>query len=192
MTLKENEKDTSKNRDAVKNILGKEQKDNYKQLNNTQDLGDAWILPIKIELADEDLNTLHDKLTDFLNELKEYETQIYLLDVDITMDYAGTFDKKELENHLINKHNFKLQGDITDHGDKIILDNIKSVGYGTLTYIDGSDPTAIKRAKFYNKLLCQWTSAGVSKACGNHLIDYLYCPDKRLNETFKNIDGLER
>ena len=192
MNLKEGEKDISINRDAVKNILTTHQVDNYKQLTNKPNLNDAYILRIKIELADEDLDTLHEKLTAFLDELKQYDNQTYLLDVDVTRDYAGTFDKYELQNHLINRHNFRLQGEITEDNDKIILDNIKSVGCGTLTYIDASDPLAIKRAKFYNKLLCQWTSPGVAKSIGNHLIDYLYCPDKRLNETFKNVDGLER
>ena len=70
MNTKEGEVDTSKNRDAVKNILTNTQTDNYKQLNNTQDLNNAWILPIKIELADEDLNALHEKLTNFLKRIK--------------------------------------------------------------------------------------------------------------------------
>ena len=58
-----------------------------------------------------------------------------------------------------------------------------------MDYTNIDEPT---RATFYLKLLCQWTSPGVAKSTGNHLIDYLYCPDKRLNETFKNKDGLDR
>ena len=58
--------------------------------------------------------------------------------------------------------------------------------------MDYSNPNEALRKKFYNKLLCQWTSPGVSKAIGNHLIDYLYCPDKQLGETFKHPEGLER
>ena len=92
--LKEGEIDKSINRDAVRNILTKLQVENYKQLTNRPNLNDAYILPIKIELADEDLNTLHRKLTLILEELEQYDNQIYLLDVDITRDFAGTFDKQ--------------------------------------------------------------------------------------------------
>ena len=190
--LKNGEKDNSINRDAVRKILTDQQFHNYKQLNNKTDLNDAYILPIKIELADEDLDTLHDKLDNFLKELKEYENQIYLLDVDITRDYAGTFNKNELEKHLTENHDFRLEGSTNYEATRTILNNTKSVGTGTLTYIDSTDPNAIKRAKFYNKLLCQWTSPGVAKSTGNHLIDYLYCPDKQLNKTFKNKKGMER
>ena len=120
MTLQDGEKDNSINRDAVKNILTTHQVENYKQLTNKPNLNDAYILRIKIELADEDLDTLHEKLTAFLDELKQYDNQTYLLDVDITRDYAGTFDKYELQNHLINRHKFRLQGEITEDSDKII------------------------------------------------------------------------
>ena len=32
----------------------------------------------------------------FLNDLEEYENQIYLLDLDITKDYSGTFNRPEI------------------------------------------------------------------------------------------------
>ena len=55
-----------------------------------------YILPIQLELADEDLTPLNDKLIRFLNELSEYDNQIYVLDVDVTRDYAGTFNKNKI------------------------------------------------------------------------------------------------
>ena len=58
--------------------------------------------------------------------------------------------------------------------------------------MDYTNPSEATRAKFYLKLLCQWTSPGVAKTTGNHLIDYLYCPDQQLGETFKHPEGLER
>ena len=59
--LKDGEKDNSINRDAVRNILTNSQVENYKQLTNKPNLNDAYILPIKIELADENLDTLHEQ-----------------------------------------------------------------------------------------------------------------------------------
>ena len=54
-------------------------------------------MPIKVELADENVYKIHNKLEGFLNELEQFENQIYLLDLDITKDYSGTFNKRELE-----------------------------------------------------------------------------------------------
>ena len=34
-------------------------------------------------------------------DLKHYNNQIYIKDTDITLDYAGTFNRDEIETHLI-------------------------------------------------------------------------------------------
>ena len=52
---------------------------------------------------------IHNKLEKNLNELNQYEHQIYLLDLDITKDYSGTCNKRELEEYLILNYNFKRQ-----------------------------------------------------------------------------------
>lgn len=192
-TLKGNDKDLSRYRESVNKILTQQQKENYKQQTNSTDLNKAFILPFKIELADENVYKIHNKLEGFLNELEEYENQIYLLDLDITKDYSGTFNKRELEEYLITNYNFKRQDEPEYNGETLtIINNDKTVGTGCLTALDHTDPDNPARIKWYNKTLCQWTSPGVSKATGNHLTDYLYCPDKRLSETFKNPDALNR
>ena len=95
--LKGNDKDLSRYRESVNKILTTTQRNNYKQQTNREDLNNTFIMPFKIELADENVYKIHDKLKGFLNELNEFENQIYLLYLDITRDYSGTFNKKELE-----------------------------------------------------------------------------------------------
>ena len=124
--------------------------------------------------------------------MSDYDNQIYLLDVDITRNYAGLINKNEIIEHLLLQ-DFRRQNSKEYAGiEKVILENDNFVGNGTLTYMDYTEPKHAKRNKFYLKLLCQWTSPGVAKTTGHHLMDYLYCPDKQLGETFKNKLGLER
>ena len=192
-TLKGTETDLSRYRESITKILTLQQKENYKQQTNSTDLNKAFIMPVKVELADENVYKIHDKLEGFLNELNEFENQIYLLDLDITKDYSGTFNKRELEEYLILNYNFKRQDEPEYNGETLtIINNDKTVGTGCLTALDHTDPDNPARIKWYNKTLCQWTSPGVSKATGNHLTDYLYCPDKRLSKTFKHPDALNR
>jgi len=57
-----------------------------------------------------------------------------------------------------------------------------------ISYIDTENNT---RLKYYNKFICQLTSGGTTKTIGSHIYDFLYCPDNRLNSTFKNEKGIE-
>jgi hypothetical protein len=95
--LKGSEKDLSRCRNSVNEILRPKQRENYKQQTHSTYFNKAIILPITIELADERVYKIHNKLEGFLNELEQFENQIYLLDLDITKDYSGTFNKRELE-----------------------------------------------------------------------------------------------
>ena len=44
----------------------------------------------------------------------------------------------------------------------------------------------MQRGKFYDKWICQATSGGVTKTIGSNLYNYLFCPDKRLRNTFSD------
>lgn len=133
-------------------------------------------IPYKIELADVKLETLLQDLPELLEQLSV--EHYYLLDFDITQDFAGIFNKTEMCDYLTDREKFCLQGDYKN-GFNIIVDNDKTVGKDCLTWINKNS-----RVKIYNKFVCQLTSPGVNKKIGNHVIDFLNCPDKRLRETF--------
>ena len=67
---------------------------------------DCYIGVIKLELADEDFYTIEPQLNKLEQDLKHYNNQIYIKDTDITLDYAGTFNRDEIETHLIDNHEF--------------------------------------------------------------------------------------
>ncbi len=109
---------------------------------------------------------------------------MYLLDFDITRDYLNIPNFTELEEHFINREDFIREGDQkTEETRYILLDSKKHVGKTCLSFYDLQED---KRDKYYNKWVCQFTSAGVSRAFGAHVYDFLFCPDKRLNATFKD------
>lgn len=136
------------------------------------------IVPYKIELSDISLSVLLEELPEILNQLSI--EHYYLLDFDITQDFSGTFNKEEMIHYLCKNYDFCKQGDYYKKDfQKIIVNNNKTVGKDCLTWLSSN-----YRAKIYNKFICQITSPGVNKKIGNHIIDFIECPDDRLRQTF--------
>ena len=59
-------------------------------------------------------------------------------DVDVTMDYAGSFDKGEVIDHLVENENFRVQGSFDD-ASRTIVENDAMVGRNCLTYMETVD-----------------------------------------------------
>ncbi|CAC5394758.1 unnamed protein product [Mytilus coruscus] len=130
---------------------------------------------------------------------------IRLQDVDITKDFAGSFDRTTLRNHMLTNHGFRMQNrrhnvmdlddkyafvdkddDMEDGEDALdtptILRNTKSVGGNCLTYMDKHNGHPI-RSKVYNKFVQSLESASVVGNMGYHLWDWCNNPGSRLRET---------
>lgn len=92
----------------------------------------------KVDLADVLLPKLTSQFDNILQELAQ--DYYYLMDFDITQDFTGIFDKREMEKYLCEQHGF-----FKGKGEKLIVDNDKTVGIDCLTWVyDGI------RAKIYN------------------------------------------
>lgn len=123
------------------------------------------------------LETLLEKLPAILDDLRE--DHYFSLDFDVTQYFTGIFIKKEIIAYLISKYDFKLQvKDSTERSGNVIIDN--TVGIDCLTWFNNNF-----RVKMYSKFICQITSPGVCKQLGNHIVNFVNCPDKRLKETFE-------
>jgi len=154
---------------GVKQVIGVDL-EKYKEYEN------PVFIPFKVELADVKIETLLHELPKILERLKK--DNYYLLDLDITLDIAGIFNKEEMIKYLVSSFPFSLPRENIEK-DNIIVDNNKTVGIDCLTRLNENS-----RVKVYNKFVCQMTSPGVNKQLGNHIINFLNCPDKRLKETF--------
>ena len=188
---KENEGYVAQTRQAVRelyNIQTIEQK--YKTHFNKENLINAYIVSYKVELADEEINQLHDKLRSVLNELEKVNNLFFLLDFDITRDYYNSADYKILKEHVKKYLNIVEEKNKETNTSFKIVENNKNVGDNCITFNKYVDGRYVQRCKFYDKFICQVTSGGVTKVIGSNLYNYLYCPDKRLNATFADKRAL--
>ena len=130
-------------------------------------------------------------LHDILNFLNARQLSImehrnfYLVDIDLTQDLLGSFDKELTKSHLQEKYNFKLQGEHGDleDGDSIIIDNDEHVGRNCLTFLRKEEH--LTRWKIYNKFAQSIESASVRSNIGTHIADWINNPEERLADTIK-------
>lgn len=109
----------------------------------------------------------------------EYKLRnIYLKDIDVTMDYSGSFDKEEVIRHLTTNKGFRMQGDQVD-ANRTILDNNDDVGNNCLTYMESVDGMTT-RCKIYNKMVQMLESKSVRETVGQHWKDWVCQKDTRL------------
>jgi len=91
------------------------------------------------------------KVLQFLREKKYQNHGLFLNDIDVTKDYAGSFNKHEVIEHMVEKKGFRCQGTYGD-GERTILDNSGSVSENCLTYMETNGKNTT-RCKIYNKMV---------------------------------------
>ena len=112
---------------------------------------------------------------------KSYEPLgLFLKDFDVTMDFAGSFEKDEVVEYLVKECDFRVQGDEDlSISPRTILDNDKFVGRNCLTYVEEIQGF-ITRQKIYNKMVQMLESQSVRSSVGCHWKDWVTQIDTRL------------
>ena len=102
----------------------------------------------------------------------------FIKDIDITMDYIGSFDKYDLVDHLTKEEGFRQEGD-GDVAERVIVDNDKMVGRNCLTFMEtiGGFET---RQKIYNKMVQMLECKSVRSTIGCHWKDWVCQKGTRL------------
>ena len=92
-------------------------------------------------------------------------------DVDFTVDYSGSFDKKEVVDFLVKHRNFREQRS-EEESPRTIVNNDKMVGRNCLTYMEtiGAYTT---RQKIYNKMVQALECHSVCSMVGCHWKDWV-------------------
>ena len=90
-----------------------------------------YMQEFKISCADEE----YSKVLEFLHTDEYRIRNIFSKDIEVTMDYSGSFDKEEVIHHLTTKEGFRMQG-ATKDAERTILDNTDQVGNNCLTYME--------------------------------------------------------
>merc|ERR1711891_133947 len=105
----------------------------------------------------------------------------FLNDVDVTIDYAGSFDKYKCIDHITNFEDFREQGSIQNGEEypRTVVDNDKEVGKNCLTWMENID--GIKtRQKIYNKMVQMLETKSVRSKVGSHWKDWVCQSETRL------------
>ena len=119
----------------------------------------------------------------FLRNVDYNDYGFFLKYVDVTIDYAGSFDKYECINHLTSFENFREQGSMQNGEEypRTVVDNDKEVGNNCLTWMEEVD--GIKtRQKIYNKMIQMLETKSVRSTVGSHWKDWVCQNETRLAE----------
>lgn len=146
---------------------------------------------IKVALPDVELNVILDIITnrDVIDSFNK--EGLFINDVDITQDYKGVINKKNIIDYLLTKPNFRFAKEYMDAEDWeqfvdingcTILDNDNLVGGNCLTFISKSIYGTV-RYKFYNKFVQSLESPSVRGKVGNHYADWIDNPEDILKES---------
>ena len=111
-------------------------------------------------------NVEYGTVLQFLRTQEYVERGLFLKDIDITMDYAGSFDREEVIDYMVTNHDFRCLGALED-ATKTILDNSDKVGQDCLTYMETINGMST-RSKIYNKLVQMLECKGVRDSMGCH------------------------
>ena len=113
----------------------------------------------------------YEKVMTFLRSKEYLNYGLHLKDIDVTTDYAGSFNRDEVVKSMVNSGGFRCQGEYAA-GERTILDNTSSVGNNCLTYMEEVNGVTT-RSKIYNKLVQALECVSVRGTIGNHLYDWV-------------------
>ena len=123
-------------------------------------------------------NVEYGTVLQFLRTQQYVERGLSLKDINITMDYAGSFDREKVIDYMVTNHDFRCQGAAED-ATKTILDNSDKVGQNCLTYMEKINGM-FTRSKNYNKMVQMLECEGVSDSIGCYWKDLVSQQDTRL------------
>ena len=116
-------------------------------------------------------NVDYETVLQFLRTKEYWERGLFLKDIDVTMDYAGSFDREEVIDYMVTNHDFLCQGAV-ENATKTILDNSHKVGQNCLTYMETINGMST-RSKIYNKMVQMLECKGVRDTIGCHWKDWV-------------------
>ena len=105
-------------------------------------------------------------------------TGMSVKDIDVTVDYSGSFNKHEIVQHLVKNHDFRVQGS-EEHSPRTIIDNDNTVGRNCLSYMETVDDIQT-RPKIYNKFVQMVETQSVRSKTGCHWKDWVAQKGTRL------------
>lgn len=159
----------------TKNDEENPQLEKIRSLLNTYQMPEAGILTIgdnKFKISCSDYN-----VPQVLDFIKGCENEYELNCIDITRDFAGSFDKEEVVKHLINNHKF-VEESFISKSNPTIIKNIKSP-HTCLQFYKNKN----LRCKIYLKMPEILQSRSVRSDVGNRWTEWAYIENNRLSSS---------
>ena len=103
----------------------------------------------------------------------------FLKDVDVTLDFAGSFEKQEIVSYLVKHMGFRLQGEDDFTATRTVVDNDCMVGRNCMTFMEEIDGIVV-RQKIYNKMVQSLECKSVRSSLGAHWKDWVCQQGTRL------------
>ena len=137
-----------------------------------------YIQEFKIGCPNVDYNTV----MDFLRSENYNGIGFFLKDIDITIDYAGSFDKYDVIDHLTVMEGFKEEGVFVSAEDitRTIINNDTKVGRNCLSFMENIDGF-VTRQKIYNKMVQMLECKSVRSTVGCHWKNWVCQKGTRLS-----------
>ena len=104
-------------------------------------------------------NIPYERVMGFLRSAELASISMVIEDIDITMDYAGSFDKAEVIEHLVANEDFRLQRE-SNSALRTVVDNDFIVSRNCLTYME-----AVKGISMRKRFTTKWSRCSKAKAC---------------------------
>jgi len=123
-------------------------------------------------------NLPYHTVLDFIRNADYVGIGFFLKDIDVTIDYAGSFNKYEVINYLTSEAGFREEGVVKD-ALRTIVNNDTMVGRNCLTIMETIDGLKT-RQKIYNKMVQMIECKSIRDAIGCHWKDWVCQKGTRL------------
>ena len=117
-------------------------------------------------------NIPYNLVMQFIRNGKYNDIGFFLKDIDITMDFAGSFNKYDVIDHLTAVEGFKEEGKCSQESSRTINNNDTSVGRNCLSFMENIDGFTT-RQKIYNKMVQMLECKSVRSTVGCHWKDWV-------------------
>ena len=148
----------------------------------------AGLFVAKVDVSEIPMG-LQASLPAFIRLLLAHGYGIYC--IDYTQDFSGVLDREMLVDHLCASEGFREQGDLASSmrtDVPTILANTDSVGGYVCTWVHTSKLGTRSDRKAYNKVVSNFEAGEIREPIGDHLADYVDCPNDHLRRTFLHPD----
>ncbi|XP_065207963.1 uncharacterized protein LOC135836840 isoform X2 [Planococcus citri] len=114
------------------------------------------------------------------------ENNYFLVELHISQDFAGIFNKAEMCDHLLKNFDFCYGDEDSELRNNCNVIRKEETGIDCITWTSSN-----AKIQIYNKFISQMTNPGACNKMGNRIIDFIDPSNKQLQKTFSSRKAKE-